>query len=668
MNTAQQNYQALPRWAILGVTVLCLLPIILVQVGMDFGSTIHNFDLQVASTMSKGELVDAHFYRHRSAFSHTLLEWSAVSAVIFTVCLGFCHFMVTRNFAMLVITTALFLIGCVDAYHTLAAGHLIETVADNSNLIPLTWAISRTFNAFILFIAASFLLMKSQNSSDKKITKTDTKTLAIACAAFIFLAYSIIHYFSSSTQLPQTQFPNSLITRPYDTLSLLLFIFAGLFLLPKLHRHHPSVFTHALIISMVPQCMAQLHMALGSSILFDSHFNIAHFLKIIAYLVPFMGLLIDYVNTYQKESKEEPISIETEEQVTAILAALSDATIISDVNEKIIYCNHAAQSLTGYPEEELRTKAFNSLFVQPNHINLNFEISKNAKQDQDALKYDIHILGKDGNKTEVEASFNRIINRGEALILSSYVDISDRSQAQLELKQFADKLTTKNKELDDFAYIASHDLKAPLRAIDNLALWISEDLDDKELVNEHIQMMRLRINRMHHLLDDLLEYSRVGKINSQLKQVDLSIMATDLYVLSTPPSGFSLKIGKSLPVFETMSVPLEQILRNLISNAIKHHDKPTGEIQFEVEDVKDFYKITIGDDGPGIDKKNHDKVFGMFQTLNSRDETEGSGMGLAMVKKIIESFDGRLEMDSALGEGTRFHVHWPKQMRIYDKA
>lgn len=218
-----------------------------------------------------------------------------------------------------------------------------------------------------------------------------------------------------------------------------------------------------------------------------------------------------------------------------------------------------------------------------------------------------------------------------------------------------------NEELDQFAYVASHDLRAPLRAIDHLATWITEDAGEllPPRSREHLSKMRGRIARMERLLEDLLTYSRAGRqrgIPARIRMPDLVARVVD--VLS-PPDDFSVAVsGDTLPIY-TLAVPLETVLRNLIGNAIKHHDRSDGRVVVHTERMGEWLRISVRDDGPGINPAFHERIFQMFQTLRPRDEVEGSGIGLSVVKKIIENMGGRIELESTPGQGSTFIFTWP---------
>jgi methyl-accepting chemotaxis protein len=289
----------LPNAFIAGVIVVCVLPFLLNLCRVDFTSRGVPLDLAAAPNWEQSELLDAMFHALPGPFVHTIFELLAHCAAIFTVVLAFTHYRLTGNVTTPVIGMALFCAGMIDAFHTLAADRLIPAVADNRSLIPFTWAISRTFNAVILIVGVGIFLIWPR-PVDKKDPKGDLTFLLIISAVFAVVSYAIIHFCATSTRLPQTMFPDALITRPWDVGPLILFLLAGLVILPVFHRRNPSLFSLALIVSIIPQVATQLHMSFGSTELFDNHFHVAHFLKVIAYLVPLGGLLLDYRQTYQE--------------------------------------------------------------------------------------------------------------------------------------------------------------------------------------------------------------------------------------------------------------------------------------------------------------------------------------------------------------------------------
>lgn len=246
----------------------------------------------------------------------------------------------------------------------------------------------------------------------------------------------------------------------------------------------------------------------------------------------------------------------------------------------------------------------------------------------------------------------------------SVEDITLRTRLESDLVATVDKLEKSNKDLDEFAYAASHDLKAPLRVIDNTSQWLLEDLEPylSPESRENMALLRGRVKRMEKLLSDLLEYSRIGRTQDDRYEEVVSggeLLENILEMLS-PPAGFSVTPDANFLGLQVMRMPLQQVLMNLVGNAIKHHDKTTGMVKLSVEDDGRMFAFTVEDDGPGVPAQFHDKVFEMFRTLKPRDQVEGSGMGLAMVRKNVERFGGAIKLVSDTGKGTRFCFTWPK--------
>jgi PAS domain S-box-containing protein len=246
-------------------------------------------------------------------------------------------------------------------------------------------------------------------------------------------------------------------------------------------------------------------------------------------------------------------------------------------------------------------------------------------------------------------------------ILSLAIDITARRRAEQALEARTLELQRSNHELEQFAYVASHDLKAPLRAIEILVDWLRDDLENYQEgeVQQNLSLLKQRTARLHRLLDDLLAYSRSGRTPGDAVALDSHLLVEDLFALLGPPPHMSCTISGTLPVLRAHAAPLEQVLRNLINNAIKHHPGPSGNIRVYAEDQGHAVLFAVEDDGAGIAPEFAEKVFQMFQTLRPRDEVEGSGMGLAIVKRIVDLQGGRIWFEPAPGgRGTVFKFTW----------
>ncbi len=243
---------------------------------------------------------------------------------------------------------------------------------------------------------------------------------------------------------------------------------------------------------------------------------------------------------------------------------------------------------------------------------------------------------------------------------------AELEQSNLSLARATLLLKQRNQELDEFAYIASHDLKAPLRGIANLSKWLVEDLQD-QLPSESKQQLELiqrQILRMDALINDLLQYSRVGKDNVETVSVNISQLLEEVVELLAPLTEFQIQFPPDLTTIETRARLLKQVFSNLIGNAIKHHTRTNGKVEIWVQDQGTFLQFTVADDGPGIAPEYHQEIFGAFKMLANGDDKQGTGIGLAIIKKIVESQGGSVWVESEVEQGSAFSFTWPKDTPI----
>jgi signal transduction histidine kinase len=242
-------------------------------------------------------------------------------------------------------------------------------------------------------------------------------------------------------------------------------------------------------------------------------------------------------------------------------------------------------------------------------------------------------------------------------------EISVRERAEKKQAELLEKLEKANQELKDFAYIVSHDLKAPLRGIKTLVDWMSTDYADKldEEGREQMDLLLARVDRMHNLIDGVLAYSRVGRTREKEIQVNLNQLVPEIIDTIAPPENITITIENELPVIECEQTRIIQIFQNLLSNAVKYMDKPQGQVRVGCVEEDGFWKFSVADNGPGIEEKHFEKIFQMFQTLSPRDEYESTGVGLTVIKKIVELYNGKIWVESKPGEGSTFFFTLPKQ-------
>ncbi|MEN8206556.1 MAG: CHASE domain-containing protein [Pseudomonadota bacterium] len=252
-------------------------------------------------------------------------------------------------------------------------------------------------------------------------------------------------------------------------------------------------------------------------------------------------------------------------------------------------------------------------------------------------------------------------------------EINERLNAEKELQRMNETLEQRVairtaeaernvEELEQFAYVTSHDLKAPLRGIANLAAWLEEDLGGKltDATREQLGLLRDRVQRMNALIEGLLEYSRIGRAAHSMASVDTGELLAEVIDSLSPPDGFIVDVAANMPTLYTDRLHLYQVFSNLIGNSIKHGKGEQGRVEVTVRDRGEYYEFTITDDGPGIAPEYHDKVFMVFQTLAVHDYGSNTGIGLALVKKIVQEHGGSITLESEEGNGATFRFSWPR--------
>lgn len=404
-----------------------------------------------------------------------------------------------------------------------------------------------------------------------------------------------------------------------------------------------------------------------------------------------MGVVFDNITLYKKA---EILRHEQEAQLRVMFQQANVGMARLSASGQWMQVNRYLCDLLGYPAETLLEKTFFEVTHRDDQATarLLFQqlLSDNSLTDAQMPNAQGEIENRyitaEGETVWTLATLSAIRNQQGDLLyfIAAVQDITKHKETMLALKSQKNSLMTtnlmlthtmrtleqRNEELDQFAYVTSHDLKAPLRAIANLATWIEEDIGSQLPAEnaEQFELLKNRVHRMEGLINGLLEYSRIGRTYQSSEQVDVAALLEDV-VDSLPTAGFTVIIAPDMPEFQAKRSPLYQVFSNLINNAIKHHHRSDGTVEIGVEDLGQVYQFTVKDDGPGIAEAFHEKVFAIFQTLRSRDELESTGIGLSLVKKAVLAEGGNIEIFSKgeQGAGTTFQFTWPKIPNIDDK-
>ncbi len=530
---------------------LCLFPL-LYYFSFDFSiaSSQQPFDIEQLAhwQLSRAHLTDAMFYALAGGIQHALLEWSAVILALLCVIVSMAHYSMSKDITAPIIGLALLMSGCMDLFHTLAATRLIDATAENSNLIPFTWAVSRSFNGFVLLAGVLLLLI-----SKKQKINLQMPHIIIAGLLLFFIVYLLASWMALSEDLPQTQFPDALLTRPYDILPMVIFIVCLPFYW-QLIKTSPSFLSAMMFIGLFPDVFSEAYMAFGSDRLFDHHFNSSHALKILSYALPFLGYLLDYRQLYKDKQQQE-------------------------------------QQL-------------------------------------------------------------ELLNR-------------TLTKKNIQMDLAIEKLSQSNEQLERFAFVCSHDLQEPVRMVlsfsELLEKRLDSKLDDKD--REYLHYVTDGAFRARNMITDILTFCRVEQNTDGQEVVKLSTICEQVngtlqQLIEEKKAKFTWK--KDLPELSVVPSQMFQLIMNLVNNGLKFNRSQTPEVNIDAIDKGKHWRIEISDNGIGIDKKYSAKLFQIFERLNAKSEFPGTGIGLAICKKITTQHDAEIKIESEPGQGTTFILNWPK--------
>jgi PAS domain S-box-containing protein len=355
--------------------------------------------------------------------------------------------------------------------------------------------------------------------------------------------------------------------------------------------------------------------------------------------------------TDRKIAEQERIQAEHERDLFFEISI--DLLAVGNFDGYFTRLNPAWENILGYTLAELIAQPYLD-FIHPDDRASTVNAAQDIGIEKSVLSFENRYRCKDGSYRWL--LWNAIPNLERGLFYAIGRDITDRKQVQATLEE-------RNRDLDSFTHTVSHDLKAPLRAIANLSQWIEDDLEGAltEDNQQQMSLLRSRVSRMEGLISGLLEYARVGKTESKIESVVVGQLLAETINSIAPPPTFLIDIAP-MPTFNTKRLLLSQVFANLIGNGILHHDRADGSIQVSVRERGKFYEFAIADDGLGIAPEDHDRIFEIFQSRNPQKHPDSSGVGLAIVKKIVEAEAGTIWLESKINQGTTFYFTWPKEL------
>jgi PAS domain S-box-containing protein len=363
---------------------------------------------------------------------------------------------------------------------------------------------------------------------------------------------------------------------------------------------------------------------------------------------------------------EEPVPgsgvQDAEQRMAALVESAEDAILTKSVDGVIRSWNSGAERLLGYSAAQAIGRPITLLLPEDRHDEEAMILDR-IRSGQRVAHFETIRRKQDGSLVDVSLTISPIRDRSGAIVGASKImrDITERKRSESELRRRNMELAQLNADLDDFVYTASHDLRSPLTAVNSVIQWMVED--DHSLSaqsQERLALIRTRITRMQGLLNDIRDYARSGRTAETSGPTMTAVeLVKDVVALAHLPEGFAVDCDASLETVNVRRVPLEQIFHNLINNAIKHHDRRTGRVVVSVVSNLESLRFSVMDDGPGVPADYQEAIFEMFKTLKPRDEIEGSGLGLALVRKIVGRLGGKCGVESAGERGSNFWFDWP---------
>lgn len=365
---------------------------------------------------------------------------------------------------------------------------------------------------------------------------------------------------------------------------------------------------------------------------------------------------------------------ESEARFRALLGMAPIGFIIADQTGTIKLVNEELGRLFGYGADELIDRNVDILVpdqMRDRHVVQRHQYMSNPTTRQMAKTRDVMGLKRDGNAIAVDIALSTVTTADGQMVIAAVRDVTEQRATMRALRQRDEQLSAQAielrqtvAELEQFAHVASHDLRSPLRGIKNLSTWIKDDAGDvlPPEAKENLAILKRRVDRMDRLLTDLLAYSRAGRMRHEVEVVDTGELVRGAFDLSGATGTLSLTFASEMPIVKTVRVPLQHVFVNLLTNAAKHHDRAAGTVSVSAEPISKGYRFIVRDDGPGIAEDDRARVFEMFRTLRRKDDVESTGMGLTMVQRYVELQGGRIWIESTESpdaRGTAFCFDWP---------
>lgn len=343
---------------------------------------------------------------------------------------------------------------------------------------------------------------------------------------------------------------------------------------------------------------------------------------------------------------------------------ISLSSILEDESRRIIKANCGNDALKIALEEEIAVMLLDVQMPEMDGFEVARLLKENSRTKDIAIIF-VTAISKDEKFTMQgyeEGAVDYLHKPLDVNIVKAKVAVFEKLYRQrIELRAANELLIKTNKQLDEFVYIVSHDLKAPLRGISSLCSFIEEEIKTPtEELTELLDLMKSRLGRMQNLIDGILHYSRMGNAIAEKEDVDTKELITSIIDLIGPSDHVKIECPDQMPVIKAEKIKLHEVFQNLISNGIKYNNKENALLRISYNEYPDHIEFCVEDNGVGIREEHRDKIFQLFQTLVPKDKSESTGLGLTIVKKIVEQQGGKVIVESKINEGSKFKFTWFK--------
>lgn len=594
----------------------------------------------------------------KGKFIHTIIVSFSITIAFVITILSFIDYIIKKNVSTPIVGIALFCSGMLDFVHIISSNQIIHYELNNIDISSFTWLFSRVFHALILILGVGIFLLQGKETF---IEEYKSEKYFVGFIGFIFFLLSInavLIVTDKTLEIPQMVFSNSFIAHPYDLIPLVLYVFAGIYVFPKYYQLNKSTFSQTLILSLIPSIIAQLHMVFGSKEIYDYHFFSAQILKSVSYLVPFIGLTINYIETYKNEiiiSKELDIQLKSKQKIedtlmgvldTSLNGIMSFAPIKNELNEVVDFTwtmvNNKAQLDMGYNLDLLSNSTLKKILPANSDL---FQKYKNVYDTGIPQRFEIF---SEARKEYYEISVSKFANE----IAVTFNEITDQKLGQDAVLNYQRIQATSK-----FARLMTHEIRNPLTNILLSVEQLKDDLNGNKESEIYLDILQRNTHRINELISEVMNASKMTELNIQ--EISSSELINQcIYIVNDRLKLQNVDLTISIKDNLYLNIDIDKMkiaLTNIILNAIEAMANKEAQLKILGYKSKEEYFFEIIDNGIGITVENQQKLFEPFYT----NKAKGFGIGLTASQTIIFNHNGKITVKSTLGKGTTFIISIP---------